>query len=128
MILSASSISETIDETELLLRAVFPANKRPDFWYNGRLSSAALKDKRGLSVERTYDRTLENAAQSLSDRFTGSIISLSMYQCKKVHASVKYCPSLNNPYHCEIHGSDTEIPLSDTQALILARKASIVKP
>ena len=45
-------MDETFDERELLLRAVWPENRRPDFWENGRLSSAALKISADcLSVE-----------------------------------------------------------------------------
>ena len=43
-------MDETFSEQESLLRAVYPATRRPDFWNNGRLSSAALKDKRGRSA------------------------------------------------------------------------------
>ena len=49
-------MDETFSEQESLLRAVYPATRRPDFWNNGRLSSAALKDKRGLSEERLCER------------------------------------------------------------------------
>ena len=58
-------MDETFSEQELLLRAVYPATRRPNFWNNGRLSSAALKDKRGLSVEPTYDRTVKDATLSM---------------------------------------------------------------
>ncbi len=118
-------MDETFSEQESLLRAVYPATRRPDFWNNGRLSSAALKDKRGLSVERTYDRTVKDAALSMSLRFQGLIISITVPACNAVRAYIKYCPSQNNPYHSEIHGSQTCIELSDTQALLLARSATI---
>lgn len=115
----------TFDDRELLLRAVWPADRRPDFWRNGRLSSAALKDKRGLSVNRTSDLPLENAVSLMSEKFSGLIVSISVVACKAVDAYVKYCPSGDNIYHSEIHGSPTEIVLSDTQAFVLARQARI---
>lgn len=115
----------TFDDRELLLRAVWPADRRPDFWNNGRLSSAALKDKRGLSVNRTSDLPVENAVSLMSKKFSGLIVSISVVACKAVDAYVKYCPSNDNIYHSEIHGSPTQIVLSDTQALILARRAKI---
>ena len=118
-------MDEIFDEHELLLRAVLPSNRRPDFWKNGRLSSAALKDKQGLSVDRTYDRTINDAVVSMTHRLTGFIVSITIRDCNKVHACIKYKPSRANLYHSEIHGGDNEIMLSDAQALILARGATI---
>ena len=118
-------MDETFSEQELLLRAVYPATRRPNFWNNGRLSSAALKDKRGLSVERTYDRTVKDATLSMSRRFQWLIVSITVPACNAVQAYIKYCPSQNSPYHSEIHGSQTQVELSDTQAFLLARSATI---
>jgi hypothetical protein len=115
----------TFNEQELLLRAVWPADRRPDFWRNGRLSSAALKDKRGLSVNRTHNLPLSDAVLLMSQRFNGLIVSISVAACNSVDAYVKYCPSEGNIYHSEIHGSTTEVVLSDEQALVLARLARI---
>lgn len=113
----------TFDQQEKLLRAVWPPNCRPDFWVNGRLSSAALKDKRGLSVDRTYDRSLEISVEFIKQHKHGYIVSFTIPNCNFVQACVKYLPSQENIYHCEIHGSETEKVLSDTQALLLARLA-----
>lgn len=118
-------MDEIFSEKESLLRAVYPATRRPDFWNNGRLSSAALKDKRGLSVERTYDRAIKDAVLSMSRRFQGLIVSITVPACNAVKAYIKYCPSKNSPYHSEIHGSQTQVVLSDIQALLLARSATI---
>ncbi len=114
------------DEMELLLRAVWPANQRPNFWRNGKLSSAAFKDKNGLSVNRVYDQSLQESINFIRKTLTGVIVSLTVKDCNTVQAYVKYCPSSTNKYHSEIHGSKTEIMLSDTQALSLARKAILV--
>ena len=118
-------MDETFDDRELLLRAVWPADCRPDFWLNGKLSSAALKDKRGLSVNRTHTLPLENAVSLMSEKFGGFIVSISVVACKAVDAYIKYCPSQSNIYHSEIHCSPTEVVLSDIQALLLARQARI---
>lgn len=113
----------TFHNHEKLLRAVWPPNKRPDFWSNGRLSSAALKDKKGLSVNRTYDMPLSNAVAVMAHTFGGKIVSLSVPDCESVNAYLVYAPSHKNSYHSEIHGSSSEIELSDEQALLLARRA-----
>lgn len=110
------------NDDEKLLRAVLPPNRRPNFWENGRLSSAALKDKNGLSVERTYDRTMEASIAHMTSYLTGYIVSITVPECRQVGACLRYKPT-SNIYHCEIHGSETEVELSDVQALLLARKA-----
>lgn len=114
------------EEREKLLRAVWPVDRRPDFWINGKLSSAALKDKRGLSVDRTYDRPLESAIEFMKNRLQGCIISIPVPTCNAVQVCLKDLPSNENIYHCEIHGSKTEAVLSDRQALLLARAAKLV--
>ncbi|MCR5322424.1 MAG: hypothetical protein K6E85_04015 [Lachnospiraceae bacterium] len=50
-------MTEQFDTYERLYRAVYPPNIMPMFWKeNGQLSSAAFKDKNGLSVERDGGR------------------------------------------------------------------------
>ena len=120
-----SSMDETFYEHEQLLRAVWPANRKPEFWENGRLSSAALKDKKGLSVDRTYDRPISDAVAVMKRRFHGLIVSIAVPTCNAVNAHLVYKPSPVDPYHSEIHGSANDIELSDTQALLLARSATI---
>lgn len=116
-------MDERLGPNEKLLRAVWPPTRRPNFWVNGRLSSAALKDKYGLSVDRTFDRTVRDAVEVMKKRLQGFIVSFTVLDCSFVNAYVKYCPSESNDYHCEIHGSKSDVMLSDEQALILARAA-----
>ena len=111
-----NSLPEQFNDDELLLRAVLPY---PRFWNNGKLSSAALKDSRGLSVDRTYDRTLEDSIAYMLQHLTGSVVTFTLPNCRAVNAVVKYCPT-NNIYHSEIHGSENRITLSGSQAKELA--------
>lgn len=113
------------DENESLVRAVYPENQRPSFWENGKLSSAALKDSKGLSVTRTYDRTLKDTVEWMKLHFKGAMAAITVRACFAIQAYVKYCPSQKNEYHSEIHGSTETIELSDFQALYLARQATI---
>lgn len=113
-------MDNNFDSRELLLRAVLPISL---YWKDGRLSSAAFKDKNGLSVSRTYERNLNIAVESMRSFFTGDIISVSVENCNSVNACVKYLPSQTNKYHCEIHRSDTVRLLSDFQAKHLASVA-----
>ena len=118
-------MDESFVEREKLLRAVWPPNRRPDFWINGRLSSAALKDKRGLSVDRTFDRPLKTAIESMRTRLGGYIVSFPVPLCNFAQVYLRYLPSNGNPYHSEMHRSETEVILSDEQALLLARAATL---
>lgn len=119
-------MTNQFDPQEHLLRAVWPADKKPHFWRNGKLSTAALKDSRGLSVDRTHDRTVEVSTKSMLARgFQGFIVSFSVADCDLQQVCLKYLPNENHPYHSEIHGSETEIQLSNQQALALARTAVI---
>ena len=114
-----------IKNDELLLRAVYPAGKKPNYWENGHLSSAALKDSNGLSVERTANRSMEESVCFMLDHLTGCVISFSVEACNKVYAIVRYLPSNDNAYHCEVHGSDIQKVLSEVQAYKLSRAAKI---
>ena len=112
---------------ELLLRAVYPPDRHPDFWRGNRLSSAAFKDKNGLSVDRLYDRELKDGIAFMREErgLKGYIASVSVDDCVSVSAHVAYRPTSNDVYHSEIHGSETQIILSEQQCLGLARKAII---
>ena len=65
-----TKLDERFDEKECLLRAVYPENKKPTFWKNGRLYSAALKDSRGLSVNRTDSLPMQTAVAIMRPCFT----------------------------------------------------------
>lgn len=114
------------EDEELLLRAVLPANQRPRFWKDGKLSSAALKDRRGLSVDRTYDRALEESVTFMLGHLTGNVVALTQDACKSVDAIINYLPSMTNKYHCEIHGSKEQKVLSPHQAHVIAGSAKLV--
>ncbi len=50
-------MTDQFEANEKLFRAVYPPNIIPMFWKeNGEISSAAFKDKKGLSVERAGNR------------------------------------------------------------------------
>ena len=120
------SMNKDFPENEKLYRAVFPETQRPLFWKkNGKVSSAAFKDKNGLSVERGNFRSDENVIQDMKTYFSGSIISVTVEQCAEVNAVVKYLPSSRSKYHSEIHSSNEKILLTDRQAKHLANSAII---
>ena len=109
---------------EKLFRAVYPPEVSDMFWRrDGSLSSAAFADPRGLSVDRQGDRSVAEVALTMQKRFSGNIIYVRHSSCEEIGATVKYLPSAKNPFHSEIHGSDTNVLLSKTQRRYLSRKA-----
>lgn len=120
-------MDNNFSQNEFLLRAVYPENIKPFYWKNGHLSSAALKDKKGLSVDRTYSRDLLASAIEMRKRnLKGYIFSFSVTSCLKVNTYLFYNPSKENIYHSEIHSSKTRVDLTDHQAYILSREAKVV--
>lgn len=121
-------MDETFEDDEKLFRAVLPPRVRPDFWKSKkRISSAALKTKIGLSADRAGGRQSCCALECIKGRMKieGGVISLTFIQCCTVDSYVHYSPSHINIYHTDILGSNTSIMLSDKQAKILARNASV---
>lgn len=118
-------MNENFSEDEKLYRAVRPWDI---FWKtNGKLSSAAFKDKNGLSVERGDHREDSDVVDNMrKNQFEGKIVSLNVQQCYSVNALVKYLPSRKNIYHSEIHKDENTRLLSDSQCRNLVKMAIIV--
>ena len=116
------------DRNEKLYRAVYPPEVAEMFRRkDGTLSSAAFADPKGLSVDRGDHRSDDAVVKDMSRRFTGSIVSVYVKNCTDIGAVVKYLPSRDNPYHSEIHGSDSTPLLSRSQRRFLTLKAVTVK-
>ena len=113
------------DTNELLFRAVRPSDA---FWKDKeakKLSSAAFKDKNVLSVDRKGDRTTEAAIENAKEKFEGTIISVTVGNCKEKEAIVTICPTDDNEYHCEIINSIEKKLLTKSQAKHLAACAVV---
>ena len=101
-----------ITDNEILYRVVRPFNL---FWKKkfNKLSTAAFKDRNGLSVDRDGERS-ENAV--IDDfnrrRFEGALISAIAGDCKAINTYL--VPKPNNwKYHAEILDSRSKIILSN---------------
>ena len=120
-------MNKEIQENEHLLRAVYLPNKKPSYWEpDGSVSTAAFKDDKGLSVDRTADRTMEESIEYATNHLHGAIISISAVDCKKAKTLILYRPSKANPFHTEIHQSATVVELSPIQALYFRNHCEIV--
>ena len=117
------------ENTEKLYRAVYPPEIADIYWKrDGSVSSAAFADPNGLSVVRGYFRTDAEVLADMRSRFRGHIFSLYVKNCTDAAATVLYLPSRVNPYHSEIHGSESTPLLSKSQRRYLAKCAEIITP
>ena len=107
------------EQDEKLYRAVFPDSM---FWkHNGQVSSAAFLSRRGgCSVDRGDYRDVRNR------NFKGSIITVTVQDCRQVEALVVYAPSSTNIYHSEILGDAEHVLLTAGQRKHLAASAVVV--
>ena len=120
-------MNEVFHNDEQLYRAVFPPKKMPHFWKNdGSLSDAALRDKKGLSVERGNYREDSEVVKSMAKYFSGMLFSLCVEDCIQENAVLKYLPTERSIYHTEIHGSDSNPLLSSSQRKHLIEKIRVV--
>ena len=111
---------------EKLYRAVYPD---AIFWKdNGDVSSAAFLSKRGgCSVDRADFRDDSDVVLNMRNRgFKGSIITVTVQNCRDIKAEVIYSPSKNNIYHSEILKDKEHEKLTAGQRKFLARHAVIV--
>ena len=119
-------MDNTFSNCEKLYRAVFPESNYQMFWRkDGTVSSAAFTDKQGLSVERGNFREDETVIEDMKRFFYGSIISITVEQCRDVDAVIKYKPTKRSIYHSEIHRSEKIPLLSKSQRKNLAKLAKI---
>ena len=115
---------------ETLLRGI---HKKPDFWNNekDRPSSAAFKDSKGLSVNRTGEQKkyYKESAECLTNNFgerLRAIAEISVDFCESLELYLKYCPESANIFHSEIHKSKSEPLLTKSIAKKLAEESKIL--
>ena len=117
-------MTDTFKDDEKLYRAVLPNGM---YWKeNGKLSSAAFLDRKGLSVDRGNYRPDEEAVRDIRHHLQGSVMSVTVEDCRTVEASVLYRPSRRNIYHSEVHGGTERPPLSPRQRKYLANAAALL--
>lgn len=113
-----------IEDHESFFRVIRPREAYPHLWKGERPSSAAFKDAKGLSVNRSDDdklRSLENLKH-----LQGMVAEVSCKSCKEVEIVAYYKPEENNVFHSELHGSKEKVELTSGQARHLAKAACIL--
>jgi hypothetical protein len=119
---------ERIEANEVLFRAV---QIHPNLWKGSRPSSVLFRNDRGVSVDRGGERAENEVCELLQSHLSGyelkAIISVTAKKCKDICVLPlpKYMDE--NPYHAEIHESETEVLISKAKARLLAMNCQIVK-
>ena len=120
-------MEETVQKNELLYRVI--KRSQPDsIDENGRPTSALLKQKDGVSVDRDGEREEEEIINTFKNRFNTRFKGL-------VRVGANICidnfmavipETSSNIYHAEIFENKNKVPLSQLKALILADNSDIV--
>ena len=119
-------LNDNFDKEELLIRAVYPKDVLPSLWKeDGSLSSAAFKDKNGLSVSRTGGRSLEEALIATRKRLSGVMVTVTVQNCLDLKLLLRYLPTGEDEYHSEIHRDEKKAGLTSGQAKQLASCAKL---
>jgi hypothetical protein len=124
------NFSNEFKNGETLLRGI---HIKPDFWNSekNRPSSAAFKDSRGLSVNRTgenkkyYKESLECLKNNLGERLKAAA-EINADFCLDLGLFLKYCPMSDNIYHSEIHKSENEPLLTKSTAKKLSEACKLI--
>ena len=116
-------MNNKFNSDETLYRAVIPSGI---FWKSdGSLSSAALKDNKGLSVDRGDYRNDYDVAKEMKNRLNGIVVKFLVEDCTNIEARVIYEPNKDDAYHSLVLGKE-KLSLSKSQARQLSRKCKIV--
>lgn len=115
-----------IADSETLYRAIYPY---PKFWKikNQKVSSAAFKSESGLSVDRDGDRQEIEVIQDFRNRnFRGNLIYIGAIKCREIGTHLISSSSMFNPYHAEIHDSESTKVISDEKCELLSQHAQVI--
>lgn len=118
-------MNNEIEDHESFFRVIRPREAYPNLWKGDRPSSAAFKDSRGLSVNRSDDDR-QSSLDNLK-HLQGLIAEVYYKRCEEVGIVAHYLPLENNVFHCELHRNKEQMELSSSQARHLAKAAIILE-
>ena len=126
------TLTEDFGKDERLYRAV---NKNlPCMWKENRITSAVFKDSKGISVDRQWNRNINDAVNALFKAMSSKlsvdnimVVSIAKKDCDDINAICLYRPIRDNIYHSEIHRDKDMTQLTSAQAKNLAKKVTIEK-
>lgn len=97
-----------------------------------RPSSAAFKDKNGLSVDKLGDRNENQIIENLKKRFfrdkKRAVVKITVKKCLDIKLYPVNKPTKNNKYHAEIHnGPNNDKLIIDAKCIDLSKSVKLVK-
>lgn len=117
----SSTLSSDIKEDENLFRGIHATQ-----WDELRPSSAAFKDRKGLSVDRcNYRPDAEAISFLLSSKSYRGIVKIPVTYVKSIPTKVIYAPVDGNEFHSEIHDMN-KVELTRGNARKFASEVEIV--
>ena len=121
--MSSSPLPEIPDQ-ENLYRGIHSTQWNEE---ESRPSSAAFKDRRGLSVDRCNLRDEEDVINFLlSKKPHRGIVKISVPYARELPSMVVYAPVDGNIYHSELHNDEDKLELARGKAKRLAKDSEVV--
>ena len=122
-------VNNEVSNNEWLYRLVL---NKPNYWKENenRVSSAAFKDSKGVSVDRDGERPESKIIEELNHRFIekiGGIVKIQAGFCRNSGAIPLSKPEVDNVYHCIIIGKES-VELTNSIARQLSKNAITVMP
>lgn len=117
--------SDFIDDEEQLFRCI---KNIPNWWKSkfNRPSSAAFKDSKGVSVDRSGGRTNEAVVKEYKRKFDlKAVVSVTAGRCRELNTYPVPKPTRKNSHHAEIHDSPYKVQLSGGKARELSKAVKI---
>lgn len=117
-------LAQDICDNEFLYRGIDSIHWDSE---KGHISSAAFKNKNGVSVDRDGGRTEQECVRQLISKRAFAVIGkLLAGNVRLLPAAVVYNPTPDNKYHSEIHSSNEKVELTDRQARSLSRNSAVI--
>lgn len=120
-------LNETFDNQEKLFRAI--KLHLTEWWdvEQNRPTSAAFKDRLGVSVDREGGRTIDDCNIFLLNRFGAlkAIVHITYEKCISLGAHPKYAPEQDNEFHCLITTPEGTVPVTQAAAKKLSRSVEV---
>ena len=119
-------VPQEINAEEFLYRGVVVGFQWDD--KNNRPSSALFKDSHGASVDRdVLIRDSETCIKALlQTKLFKAICRVKEKSVKNAGAITKYLPVPENVFHCEIHGSEDNVNISNSKLKKLRDSSEVV--
>jgi len=121
---TSNQLNNPVKDEEFLYRGIIDIN-----WdlKNNRPSSAAFKDSKGVSVDRSANRDDKESIEFLKEKKSFfAICKIQTGVARGIGAIVKYMPLDDNIYHSEIHDSTQRAQMQGSKPRKLRDRSELV--